>query len=384
MREPVGSALDLGTGCGVQALHLAGHAGRVVATDVNSRALWMTRLNAELNGADVDVRDGSLFDRSGGELRPDRDQPAVRDLAGHRRAAGLPRLRPARRPGRRAHRAHRPATSPTVAGSRCSPTGRSSRAGRGTSGSARGCATTATRWSCSARPSTRRRTSSCGSRTPAPRRPGLGPCATTRGCRGSRPGLEGVGFGWITCGLGGTGRPPRAAPLALRRRAAHRCRRSTPGARAVDDLRGSHRRPAARPDPARPRRRAAGDGRPSGCGGSRGDRAAPAARLPAGICTADTVEAAFVGACDGNLTVGPLLGALASPLRARRRRPADDLPPRGARARRARGSSRSTPSQAPATADGRTARSSASERSRRSTRSRRTLAGEELKPTERP
>ena len=49
MREPVGSALDLGTGCGVQALHLAAHARSVVATDVNERALWMTRLNAALN-----------------------------------------------------------------------------------------------------------------------------------------------------------------------------------------------------------------------------------------------------------------------------------------------------------------------------------------------
>ena len=69
MREPVGRALDLGTGCGVQALHLAGHADRVVATDVNSRALWMTRLNAALNdvGAEVDVRDGSFFEPVAGE-----------------------------------------------------------------------------------------------------------------------------------------------------------------------------------------------------------------------------------------------------------------------------------------------------------------------------
>ena len=67
MREPIGSALDLGTGCGVQALHLAGHADRVVATDVNTRALWMTRLNAELNGAEVDVRDGSFFEPVAGE-----------------------------------------------------------------------------------------------------------------------------------------------------------------------------------------------------------------------------------------------------------------------------------------------------------------------------
>ena len=62
IREPVGRALDLGTGCGVQALHLAAHAGEVVATDVNTRALWMTRLNAELNGVTVDVREGSFFE----------------------------------------------------------------------------------------------------------------------------------------------------------------------------------------------------------------------------------------------------------------------------------------------------------------------------------
>lgn len=67
MREPVGRALDLGTGCGVQALHLAGHAEEVVATDVNTRALWMTRLNAALNGAEVDVREGSFFEPVAGE-----------------------------------------------------------------------------------------------------------------------------------------------------------------------------------------------------------------------------------------------------------------------------------------------------------------------------
>ncbi|WP_435741941.1 DUF7059 domain-containing protein [Nocardioides sp. SYSU DS0663] len=69
IREPVGRALDLGTGCGVQALHLATHAGEVVATDVNRRALWMTRFNAALNevSATVDVRDGSYFDPVAGE-----------------------------------------------------------------------------------------------------------------------------------------------------------------------------------------------------------------------------------------------------------------------------------------------------------------------------
>jgi Methyltransferase small domain len=68
VRQPVGRALDLGTGCGVQALHLAAHAGHVVATDVNVRALSMTRLNAALNEVDVEVREGSLFEPVAGDL----------------------------------------------------------------------------------------------------------------------------------------------------------------------------------------------------------------------------------------------------------------------------------------------------------------------------
>lgn len=67
LREPVGTALDLGTGCGVQALHLADHARRVVATDVNPRALAVARFNAALNEVEVDVRDGSFFDPVRGE-----------------------------------------------------------------------------------------------------------------------------------------------------------------------------------------------------------------------------------------------------------------------------------------------------------------------------
>ncbi len=66
-RSPVAAALDLGTGCGVQSLHLAGHAGRVVATDVNPRALWLTRINAALNEVDLDVREGSFFEPVRGE-----------------------------------------------------------------------------------------------------------------------------------------------------------------------------------------------------------------------------------------------------------------------------------------------------------------------------
>ena len=67
-REPVRSALDVGTGCGLQALETARHAPRVVAADVNPRALELTRLNAVLNGLEnVETREGSLFDPVEGE-----------------------------------------------------------------------------------------------------------------------------------------------------------------------------------------------------------------------------------------------------------------------------------------------------------------------------
>ncbi len=67
VRAPFDRALDLGTGCGVQALHLAEHVRDIVATDVNERALAMTRLNARLNQVTVDVRGGSLYEPVAGE-----------------------------------------------------------------------------------------------------------------------------------------------------------------------------------------------------------------------------------------------------------------------------------------------------------------------------
>lgn len=66
-REPVGRALDLGTGCGVQALHLARHSREVVATDLNPRALELAALTAALNGVEVDLRVGSLYEPVAGE-----------------------------------------------------------------------------------------------------------------------------------------------------------------------------------------------------------------------------------------------------------------------------------------------------------------------------
>ncbi|WP_434593686.1 DUF7059 domain-containing protein [Streptomyces sp. A5-4] len=66
VRTPVSSALDLGTGSGIQALHAAQHATRVTATDLNPRALHFTRLTLALSGAPgADLREGSLYDPVG-------------------------------------------------------------------------------------------------------------------------------------------------------------------------------------------------------------------------------------------------------------------------------------------------------------------------------
>ncbi|MEV0320777.1 class I SAM-dependent methyltransferase [Streptomyces sp. NPDC050658] len=68
VRTPVQSALDLGTGSGIQALHAAQHATRVTATDLNPRALHITRLTLALSGAPAaTVREGSLFEPVGEE-----------------------------------------------------------------------------------------------------------------------------------------------------------------------------------------------------------------------------------------------------------------------------------------------------------------------------
>lgn len=65
---PVGRALDLGTGCGIQAMHAARHATVVVATDISQRALDLAALNAELNGIrNIEFRLGSLFEPVAGE-----------------------------------------------------------------------------------------------------------------------------------------------------------------------------------------------------------------------------------------------------------------------------------------------------------------------------
>src|SRR5439155_12169306 len=61
-------ALDVGTGNGIHALLAARHHERVIATDVNPRALAFSEINAALNGIDnVETRHGSLFEPVEGE-----------------------------------------------------------------------------------------------------------------------------------------------------------------------------------------------------------------------------------------------------------------------------------------------------------------------------
>ncbi len=67
VRSPVERVLDVGTGCGVQALHASRHAAAVTATDTSRRALAFAAFTTALAGVDVDLREGSLLDPVAGE-----------------------------------------------------------------------------------------------------------------------------------------------------------------------------------------------------------------------------------------------------------------------------------------------------------------------------
>ncbi|MEE3850796.1 methyltransferase [Gordonia sp. LSe1-13] len=67
IRRPVHRALDIGTGCGIQALHLDTHCDEIVATDTNPRALALAAATARLNDMSWDLRSGSLFEPVAGE-----------------------------------------------------------------------------------------------------------------------------------------------------------------------------------------------------------------------------------------------------------------------------------------------------------------------------
>ncbi len=61
-REPVGTVLDLGTGCGVHACAATRFARSVTATDVSTRAAGFAAASAALNGVDVEVLAGDWFE----------------------------------------------------------------------------------------------------------------------------------------------------------------------------------------------------------------------------------------------------------------------------------------------------------------------------------
>ena len=313
IREPVRRALDLGTGCGVQALHLAAHADRVVATDVNRRALWMTQLNARLNRvANIEVRDGSFFEPLGGETF---DQIAtnppfvISPATGERlvyRDSGLPG-------DRVVEDIVRAAPNHLNDGGWCQILANwvvaggvpwDERLGSWLDGSCdalRGPAR-------GGRPGDLRRAVAQG------RRP-AGDTRLRAPLRHLARVVRGTGHRGDRVRLGQPAQDrrrghPSARGVAVRRRAADRagdpCLR--PRGRGARGARG--RRRAAGGEAGRAPRRTAGDARRP----RRGDPHTVVLRQQLGLRRArqaDTVEAALVGACDGELTVGQILDALA-------------------------------------------------------------------------
>lgn len=67
-RRPVGTLLDVGTGCGVQALHASTHASHLTATDLSTRALALAAGTFRLNELDVELATGEWFEPVRGRL----------------------------------------------------------------------------------------------------------------------------------------------------------------------------------------------------------------------------------------------------------------------------------------------------------------------------
>lgn len=68
VRRPMGSTLDLCTGSGVQALLASHHSQRVVAVDINPRAVRCTHFNSQASGAtNIEIAVGDLFEPVHGE-----------------------------------------------------------------------------------------------------------------------------------------------------------------------------------------------------------------------------------------------------------------------------------------------------------------------------
>ena len=59
---PAEAVLDVGTGCGVQAVHAAGYARSVTATDISPRSMMLAAATAALNELSVELLQGSWFE----------------------------------------------------------------------------------------------------------------------------------------------------------------------------------------------------------------------------------------------------------------------------------------------------------------------------------
>ena len=326
----MGRALDLGTGCGVQALHLSTHAAHVVATDVNARALAITAFNAALNEVEVDVRDGSLWEPVAGETFDlvTTNPPFVISPATDRAAAGWSTATPGS-PATRSSRpssAARPPTWPTAAGATSWPTGRS--------GHGQPWADRVADWlpdDCDAL---------------VVQREVLDPPAYVElwlkdaGRHGTAGYLEAYDA-WLRlvrrAGHRG-GRLRLAQPAQGRDTPARRARELLDHPYAVEQpIAAAVEAWGARPAP---RGRRATPGCCSGSTSCRRPTATPGAEDPEtivlrqrrGLCRArqvDTVEAALAGASDGELTVGPDPRRPRAAARSRPRRARRDVPPGG-------------------------------------------------------
>ena len=303
----------------------------VVATDVNERAL---RLPVQRRLNDVDGRRprGSFFEPVRRRaVRPGRHQPAVRDLAGRPASGSSTATRgcPGDQVVEHIVRERARAPAPRRHRPRCWPTGRSWATSRGRSGSPAGCPAAATPGWCSARSldlpayvELWLKDAGVHGRPDYPER------YDTWLSWFEEQGAEAVGFGWINLRRTGASQPdvrleewPYDVEQPLGPEVAAHFER-------VATLRvARRRRPAGQPARG-PLRRAPGDVRRAGGRGPeqivlRQQRWMRRARQ------VDTVEAALVGACDGELTVGQILGRPGATARRGSGRPARQLSRRG-------------------------------------------------------